>query len=683
MDEERCVQVARLRHLPEELDLLKGVHILPHGDGIHLLIWNSSHVFVFTGADLEELEHKQPAVLNVSNICQVVGNDDSDIVLLLDSKGSLYEWREVVVEDLFQDDEPNQSQPTLLASGFLAVCSSSMSNVFYGLTSTEEKVKLVTFTVTMDALQEHSSLVISRTVPGKCLLNVFQSEVCPSELLSLLCPDSDLNDTACDVAFAKLGGNVVYFCPLVPDESERRVSEVSTIHEIEHIALAREDGSAILAFTDAAVLTVMEAEGGLIKRTDVPCVQSQVVCQVSMDSFFVADLLSSSKVTVGQQSKPLDLQGCVAAACLEENVALALTLHGVLYKVDLAADRRIITNAQRDKPNGLLNRIGKTNELIRQTERAIKEENVKLKELAVIGSAELLKGTFRLQVNVHDLLEPEFCAFDVLVLNNSKYVFLEQNWNLVLCLTCKDSIQTYNQKLTNTLKVGEVVKVVAKFKVSELSLPATLQCQMLKLSTVPSSSSVFSMELPLGLVPFDVASVDLDITYFLTPTSVDPVTEYRQGHPLLPSCEDRLLGRKLHSRQWETNMDLDQVCRVLSQKCAHRAFGAVRAGDRAAFAVAGKRVDLNWADGTLTVSSADLPLILDVLSHLQNCKDDADTKCGIEQMASFSSDFFAQAENVGLAHEYALLTNTCNEELELELQEQLRKLVVAQFELSD
>jgi len=45
--------------------------------------------------------------------------------------------------------------------------------------------------------------------------------------------------------------------------------------------------------------------------------------------------------------------------------------------------------------------------------------------------------------------------------------------------------------------------------------------------------------------------------------------------------------------------------------------------------------------------------------------------------------FFAQVENVSLALDYAQLTDTCDQELETELQDQLKKLVLAQFPCSD
>jgi len=115
-----------------------------------------------------------------------------------------------------------------------------------------------------------------------------------------------------------------------------------------------------------------------------------------------------------------------------------------------------------------------------------------------------------------------------LVVNNSKHIFLENNWNLVVSVSGTESHQSFSQRLSTTLKVKDVVKVVAEFQLKPpLKFPLTVECQLVKQLTVPSSADLCASELPSGLVCVDVASLPLDLTHFISPVSVEPVHEYR------------------------------------------------------------------------------------------------------------------------------------------------------------
>lgn len=187
---------------------------------------------------------------------------------------------------------------------------------------------------------------------------------------------------------------------------------------------------------------------------------------------------------------------------------------------------------------------------------------------------------------------------------------------------------------------------------------------------MPSSTGLDSVELPSSIVSVEVASLDMDFTYFITPMSVDPVQEYREG---LQAHDET----KIHKITWRTDSDIESICRTLSKNCSHRAFGAIRNADKTTFQLGSSRVELSLEENKLQVSSTNYPLLLDVVTHLHasNGVEDGDAKVTVDPT------FALRAENVGLAHDYALLTDTYTKKVEADLQEQLRKLVVSQYPL--
>ncbi|XP_059473506.1 uncharacterized protein LOC132195501 [Neocloeon triangulifer] len=671
------LQVVDLPHLPEDHGALAGLQLLPHGEGHSLLVWDSTRVFVFNVQDVDGLKHCHPQIVAFPETMSVIENDQLDI-LLLNQRGNLSLWREKMSsaeEDLFEDMDTDNApdQPTALTSGVLALSDSSHANLSYALTCrNDEQVRLVTFTIEMNAFQESTSLVVAPSAvldaSKTCSITYTSSNSCCPQLLSRLCPGVDF-DEPCDVVIVLLGTNTIYFCPLVRSVVERQVYELRpTVHPVRHTIFAKEDSSALLVFAENNVLSVMQVEDDSLAKTEQPCVRSQVVCQVSDETFFVGDVLGASSFTLGQDPEALILKGSIGAVFLDENVALVLTLHGALCLVNLAAARSEQEGSR--NPEDLLDRLSKVNNEIKLVEQAIKEENLLLKEASMVSSAYLLKDTFKLQVKVHDGPELDVYFFDVLVVNNSKHVFLQENWNLVISLSTNDTVQSFSQCLAKTLKAGEAVKVVAKFCIREFLFPMKVSCRFVKQLCVPSSCDLYSVELRSGVASIDVSSVNLDFTHFITPISVDPVQEYRAGWGDLEET-------KVHSRDWKTSAGFEEICKSLSRNSGHRAFGAVRSSNKAAFRFGPSRVDLVLDEDKLTVSSTNFPLIFDVISFLQSNMDaeEWDSK----ELVSFDPMFFAKAGNIGQALDYALLTDTLDDELETDLQNRLEKLVVSQF----
>lgn len=672
-DEAQHLRVVQLPNLPEDHNALEGLKVLPSGDIHKLLVWDDSHVYVFNFDNLAQLTQCHPSVVEMSGLRAAFENDQQD-VLMLNREGNLCLWS-TVEDDPFQDVDPIPLKPQVLASNTLALAESSSSNIFYTLVLEAGKIKLVTSAVENKTLKEHSSQVVTDVSDGDLdgasrqvtFLSV-QSNCISAKLLSLLCPRVDFEED-CDIVIISLNSNSVFFCPLVSAEEDRRIFEVcSSPQKVMHVTLAKDDSSSLLIFTANNTLISVEAENRQLKQTEHYCVCSQVVCQVSVDSFYVADAFGSSSFTFGQSPQSLTVKGSICASFIDENQALVLTLHGAVYLVDISVSPMEAPKLK--NPTALLDQITLANAEIKKTQHAIKEENTRLAEVSMVSSARLLRNTFQMQIKVYDC--PRLNSFSIvaLVLNKSKYIFLEGKWNLVLSLSGINYHQSFSQCLSKTLRLNELVKVVAEFQIEELNFPLTARCHFLKQLTVPSSTDLNSIELPSSLVSVEVASLDLDFTYFITPLSVDPVQEYREGLQVPDET-------KAHKITWNTNSDIEIICKMLSKNCSHRAFGAIRNANKASFQLGSSRVDLILEENKLAVSSTSYPLLLDVVTHLH-------ASTGVEDgnnAVTVDPTFALRAENVGLAHDYALLTDTYTEKVEADLQDQLRKLVVSQYPL--
>jgi len=673
-EEAQHLQVIQLPNLPEDHNALEGLKVLPSADNHKLLVWDNSRVYIFNFDAVSQLSQCHPSVVKLSGLRAAFENDQLD-VLMLSQEGNLCLWV-TVEEDPFQDVDPIPQTPKVLGSNTLALAESSSSNIFYTLVHDAGNIKLVTCAVENESLKEHSSQVVTDAsagdLDGASRLVTFlsvQSNCIGSELLSLLCPGVDFEQDCCDVVIISLNSNCVFFCPLVAAEEDRKIFEVSSSPQrVLHVTLANDDSSTLLIFTANNTLLSVEVENGQLKQTEHHCIRSQVVCQVSVDSFYVADAFGSSSFTLGQTPQSLAVKGSISASFVDEHQALVLTLHGAIYLVDVSVPRA--EDPKPKNPTALLDKIAWTNAEIKKTQHAIKEENARLAEVSMVSSAGLLRNTFQLHIKVYDCPGSNSYSLVALVLNKSKYIFLEGKWNLVLSLSGKKYQQSFSQCLSKTLRLNEMIKVVAEFQMEELIFPLTARCHFLKQLTVPSSTDLCSIELPSSLVSVQVASLDLDFTYFISPLSVDPVQEYREGLQVPDET-------KVHKISWSTNSDIETICKMLSKNCSHRAFGAIKNANKASFQLGSSRVDLLLEENKLLVSSTSYPLLLDVVTHLHASTgvQDGDTAITIDPT------FALQAENVGLAHDYALLTDTYTKKVEADLQDQLRKIVVSQYPL--